>query len=406
MKKLCAVFLILAAVFTIAFAEEGSVKRLEGEGFSSPEDAVLAYIEALNRGDVGGMLSTFAMESLVGNLDTSLYLERQGVFTPASVYGVPMVDDYTRSLILYSRYGTIANDLMQNLIACSTGDNGISVRFKTPEERKAFEEQFQQSPLKDMAGNVAFVQWISPMILTSGSFAAPKVGTDAVLNNLAYGMDDYTELAALVRIGGRYAVQPMACAAYGGRWYNLGLHPTVAMLAPNVGSVAQLALYVLTDAEAGMLMQSLQAVPTEADAVWETMQTCGLGGSRWPMVSLAAPGVSLHNTAPEAESDDGAGVWAEMHFFRAGGAVITIRASQTLQEMLGMEDATARIICPWRPDGIPVAYAAKTGKQIPLIRLIDREEIQLDLNSLDVIMSEDSVTFTFADGTQAVFQKP
>ena len=52
MQKLMALMLVLALLVPAALAETTH----EGAGYDSPEDAVLAYIEALNRGDVDDML--------------------------------------------------------------------------------------------------------------------------------------------------------------------------------------------------------------------------------------------------------------------------------------------------------------------------------------------------------------
>ena len=71
MKKPIVFLLILAlacSFLPFAAAESG---RLEGAGYDTPEEALLAYIDALNRGDVGGMLSTFALESYVEHADPS-----------------------------------------------------------------------------------------------------------------------------------------------------------------------------------------------------------------------------------------------------------------------------------------------------------------------------------------------
>ena len=43
--------------------------RMEGSGFASPEDAVTAYLEAMKAGDLSGMLSTFAIETYIQNVD-------------------------------------------------------------------------------------------------------------------------------------------------------------------------------------------------------------------------------------------------------------------------------------------------------------------------------------------------
>lgn len=63
-------------------AADGSAHAFEGSGFDSPEEAVTAYLEAMQEGDVQGMLSTFAIETYVDNVDAQTYLTRMGAFVP------------------------------------------------------------------------------------------------------------------------------------------------------------------------------------------------------------------------------------------------------------------------------------------------------------------------------------
>lgn len=46
-------------------------KHFEGKGYDSAEDAAMAYLEAFQKGDVDGMLSACAIESVVKNFDFS-----------------------------------------------------------------------------------------------------------------------------------------------------------------------------------------------------------------------------------------------------------------------------------------------------------------------------------------------
>ena len=74
MKKLliCLLALMLAAI--PALGEGTETGAIEGPGFDSPEEAVSAYLEALKNGDAAGMLSTFAIETYVAEMDAQAYL--------------------------------------------------------------------------------------------------------------------------------------------------------------------------------------------------------------------------------------------------------------------------------------------------------------------------------------------
>ena len=413
MKKLVLLLFVLSMIVSISYGEEPfnsdsyqpNSTRLEGEGFDTPEEAVLAYIDAMNRGDVGSMLSTFAMESFVAHLDTSLYMERTGVYSPTS-YAIPIVNEYMRSLVLYNRYGGIANKLLYAFLESSSEYGLQNVRFKTLEEKRELEDAFQQSPLKDMTGNIEFVQWINPFILSDGNDAYLRLGSTAITENAAFGMDDYTEIAAWIRIDGKDAIQIMACVKYGDRWYNLDYNARVAVMAQNIKSTYEQTLWLLSEEESRELAWLLESEHSKLYYSWDALQTSELGGTRWPLVSVSATDVTLCDNSDDAEECvDGLCLWAELHFFRVGGAMITFTANAALQEKLGMENATARITFTWTLEGIPTSYTNRNRKEIGLFRFIDMEDIAIDLNDLTVNMTEDIVTFTLNDGTQAVFHR-
>ena len=62
MKKILTFLLALALCAGLCACGAGKV---EGRGYGSPEEAVLAYAEALQAGDVKKILKTFAIETYV-----------------------------------------------------------------------------------------------------------------------------------------------------------------------------------------------------------------------------------------------------------------------------------------------------------------------------------------------------
>ena len=56
--------------------------KMEGAGYKTPEDAVMAYAEYLKNGDMEGMISTFAVESYVEHFDMRAHLEYYDSYFP------------------------------------------------------------------------------------------------------------------------------------------------------------------------------------------------------------------------------------------------------------------------------------------------------------------------------------
>ena len=111
MKKLfiCLLALMLAAF--PALGEGTETGAIEGPGFDSPEEAVTAYLEALKNGDARGMLSTFAIETYVSEVDAQAELERYGAFIPTIGIRVPLGGDYQQQVAVAARYGQLAESL-------------------------------------------------------------------------------------------------------------------------------------------------------------------------------------------------------------------------------------------------------------------------------------------------------
>ena len=77
-----------------------TVFKCEGAGFDSPDDAVQSYIDALNAGDVPAMLSTFAIETYVDNMDAVEAIDRIRSVNTAGYYTVPVVGPYIRGILI------------------------------------------------------------------------------------------------------------------------------------------------------------------------------------------------------------------------------------------------------------------------------------------------------------------
>ncbi|MBO4926579.1 MAG: hypothetical protein J5472_08875 [Clostridia bacterium] len=398
MKKILVLLLLLA--LTVPAAAESV--RLEGDGFDTPEEAALAFVDALNRADAGGMLSAFAMESFAAHADPILSLEHNNRFTYNSIYTIPYTDGFLRSLVTHARYGRIASDLL-----LCFGEYAVGMGMNTPAvSYPEVEALFVSSPLYDLKGHVEFVEWLSPAAVTGGIAADPRWGGDTVVEAAYSGAEDLAELAARLRINGNDAYLSLQCARYDGRWYLLG--PGKAQQYMTKSSLEAF-LILPDDQEKQKLENALAEDHAEETAQWDALRASDLGGSLWYLESLNAPGVALCGSPEDTKTDGGgAGVYAEMRLFSVGGGIITVWAAPALQQALSMDDPTAHIRFSWNPSGISTEYTvAKRGKTFtfPNFRAFHDEDIALDLTGLSIQMDETSVVFTLQDGTKAVFRR-
>ncbi len=400
MKKLLVILAALALLLacSAAFAAD----RLEGNGYDTPEEAVLAYLDALNRGDTAGMLSTFAIESYAEHMDPGLYTQYMRRYNPAvKANYLPREDAFALSLAVQARYGGLAISLLANEAYEAAGE--ASVPARTAEEQEALEEKFRQSPALDPAGKVEFVRWVDPAAMTRGQIGHAAGGRSFPLN--AYtGAEDLTERAAEIRIGGRTAYQIMTCARYGGRWYNLDFGGRTFNMAGKAASPSAY-LWLPTEEEQAEIDRNLAGEYPEESARWEAVQQSDAAGETWPLVSLDVPGITVLGSAEDAAADSGSGIYAEVHFFRNGGGVVTVTAGGALRERLAMDDASGRILFTWYPGRIGTYYENKRGIQVPAYEAFYKEDIVLpDVSAAELTGSE--LTFMMTGGARAVVRRP
>ena len=379
-------------------------EQLEGKGYDTPEDAVMAYLDAMNRGDVRDMLSTFAIESYFAHADQMLDVQRRGKFAPmtAAPDYVPCASEFVELLASYDRYSNIAGELLSGY-TWYVIETESEIEFSNIDEIQAFQEQYQQSPVYNIQGHVEFVQWVSPVNVTEGRITEPNVRTTMMSDVASTGADDMTELVARIRINGNDAYQTMWCFRYGDRWYNYSvswmIYGVLQSFSLQQSSGRQMLPLVLSVDGQEKIESRLQADYTEGNALWNAFRTSDLSGSRLKLISVSTPGLTVYEEGNAAKEAEGIGVFAEMHFFSNGGGIITVTASPELQQNLGMDDDTDRILFAWMsesPEHLTAeGYIAYNG-----------DKIQTGLENITVSRDESTVTLTWENGIQAVFQKP
>ena len=101
-------------------AEETLETKMEGDGFDTPEEALTAYIEAFKKMDMNGMVSVYAMESFLENLDLEALVEKQQVYSFRTRYNyIPQENPYASALNLEKRRSWITDLVQQQYVTLS-----------------------------------------------------------------------------------------------------------------------------------------------------------------------------------------------------------------------------------------------------------------------------------------------
>ena len=234
MKKLliCLLALMLAAI--PAFGEGTETGALEGPGFDSPEEAVSAYLEALKNGDAEGMLSTFAIETYVAEMDAQAYLERMWAFTPGDFRGAPVSDPYMRQIAVYQRQADLADELYSQYLFYSWPEaygefSADALKLNGEAEVEAFLSALSASTFTSTLGSLEIVEFVEPAEL-SDLYLNERNQQTIAGQAASYGCDELVNVAAKLDVGGEEWYQCMDVARYGGKWYNLSLSGNIGIL--------------------------------------------------------------------------------------------------------------------------------------------------------------------------------
>ena len=232
MKKLliCLLALMLAAI--PALGEGTETGAIEGPGFDSPEEAVTAYLEAMKNGDARGMLSTFAIETYVSEMDAQAELARLGVFQPTVGIRMPLGGDYQRQVAVAARYGQLAERLTYQWMLFSWpegyeafGDESIT--FQEDGDAEAFLTGLAENDAAARWQEMEVVGFVEPELMsTQYSDGAQSRARQAA----SYGCDEIVSVVAKLDIGGEEWYQCMDVACYGGKWYNLSFSGYIGAL--------------------------------------------------------------------------------------------------------------------------------------------------------------------------------
>ena len=199
--------------------------RFEGEGYESPEEAVVAYLEALKKGDVEGMLATFAIETYVAEMDAQADLERTGVFQPSYGMRLPLGGDYQRQVAVAVRYGQLAESLASQWMLYSWPEgyaafDGASVALSEDGDAEAFLAGLAEDDAAALWQEMEVVGFVEPeRMSTQYSDGSQSRARQAA----SYGCDEIVSVVAKLDIGGEEWYQCMDAARYGEKWYNLSL---------------------------------------------------------------------------------------------------------------------------------------------------------------------------------------
>ena len=218
-----------------------TVFMCEGAGFDSPDDAVQSYIDALNAGDVSAMLSTFAIETYVDNMDAAEAIDRIRSINAAGYYTVPVVGSYIRGILIERRRDEISRLLYYSWLYYTTVGTDFSdlgkmspMAVNDQDSLNNYLDVMQTSPVETWPGHISVTAIYTPEDIRSSvpaAYFSEQTQKNMEKQRLSCGADELAERVAMLDIDGSNAIQFMSCVRYGDRWYNRTPMSILAMIA-------------------------------------------------------------------------------------------------------------------------------------------------------------------------------
>lgn len=221
MKKIIALLLTLCLVLSLGAC--GGKATVEGKGYDTPEEAIVAYAEAIRSGELAKIMSTYAVETYVDRFDLEAYIEWMGCYYCYSC-PLPNTDAQSREMNLVDRQAEIGKEQEFLYLSVVLGEEykGNAIPYLLGGEytsaskltRAISEEDWMEILAEMEIGDVADYRDLD----------VEKDDWKSIQNSYAdketfLGCDELTGLAVEITLDGEdyYLLAELAC--YDGKWY-------------------------------------------------------------------------------------------------------------------------------------------------------------------------------------------
>ena len=208
---------------------EESGSQYEGEGFATPEDAVLAYLEGLKNLDVGRMLGAFAWEIQAEHFRFRDYLLQMKGIDPPAVPGMPFTSDLLVSanleLMQYQQVMLVYQALEMYLLRENHLSNTLtySIKLGNDAEIEAYFRLFSDSGRLQSLAAMDNIRFYSSDDVT-GFNGKPERQQESIRKyyekqNRKYGADEVRDIVVLFDAGADTLFFAPTVVRYGEKWY-------------------------------------------------------------------------------------------------------------------------------------------------------------------------------------------
>ncbi len=203
------------------------LQRTEAEGFDTPWQAAVAYLEGMQANDIGQMLTTFSVESYAENYNLQAYMEYLEAYSfMHQDVKFPSVNDFVKALISGERKEQLADDILSQegaLYACSFFLNGEEM------QEDDFSLKWETLQGKMDLASIEIIGYILPETL-SEQYTSEYQSNIVERQTGIYGADQILESVIIFEYKGEKYCLFMEESKYNGKWYNSKIGNRLALL--------------------------------------------------------------------------------------------------------------------------------------------------------------------------------
>ena len=199
--------------------------RLEGNGFDTPEEAVICYLEGLKNLDFEQILSAFAWETQAEHFSTEAKIRRLMAYNMVLKPRLLGDSDFIRTANLYSLFSAQVDAIYASLelyilqedhpyASSSTG----SISLNEDADFEALKNKFNNGRVEKLA-ELTNIRFLTPDELTDNKFSMEPNQQSYIKSTAMYGADETVDLPAVADVGNELLYCCPTVARYGEQWY-------------------------------------------------------------------------------------------------------------------------------------------------------------------------------------------
>lgn len=199
--------------------------RLEGDGFATPQEAALHYLEGLKERDANKMLRSFAYETYIENFDLEAYLDQMAGWSFNLNPGLPNEVEMYRQLNTMMLYSSIAQTTKAMLLNFNWegSDRDIYMPFSLVKEFESTGAalDFLAQDRTALLETISDIHFVDPLTIVENEkrFTSERMLKNLEKTRVRMGADELSHLAAALKFNGEDVFFACSAARYGEKWY-------------------------------------------------------------------------------------------------------------------------------------------------------------------------------------------